>query len=271
MLLLASPVFGVTYTVCVADEPTCDYGDIGEVNAVDFADGDIIQFNKGETFDDATLTLGAVTNPATKTITLQSYGAGTLPWIKGAGTQGGIYINNNNQDGLSISIKNLNVDGQHFSADWAAIYLYDLHDITIDGVEADGSVDGTYERAAIFIQNATGSIEVKNCTIEHWGPDTLWDTPPTPSGLADHNGLFIHGVNGSGETISIHDNTIQEVEGDGIQLEDVRASGGTIIYNNTLWNGGENNLDIKGCYNQSVESFFEFDRGSHFNNHRFGN
>jgi len=227
---------------------------IAQVNAVDFADGDIIKFEKSDTFDDASITLAAVTNPATKTITIQAYGAGDLPWIKGAGTQGGIFINNNNQDGLSISLKDLNLDGQHFTADWAAIHLYDLKDITIDNIEADGSVgyvEGEQSRA-ISITNPTGDVEIKNCTIEHWGPDTLWDTPPTPSGAVDHEGIFIHGAITAGKTVSIHNNTIREIEGDGIQLEDVRASGGTIIYLNTLWNSGENNLDIKGCYYVSV-------------------
>ena len=227
---------------------------IAKVNTVDFADGDIIQFEKSDTFDDASITLAAVTNPATKTITIQAYGAGDLPWIKGAGTQGGIFINNNNQDGLSISLKDLNFDGQHFTADWAAIYLYDLKDITIDNIEADGSVgyvEGEQSRA-ISIKNPIGDVEIKNCTIEHWGPDTLWDTPQTPSGAVDHEGIFLQGAVTAGKTVSIHDNTIREIEGDGIQLENVRASGGTTIYLNTLWNGGENNLDIKGCSDVKV-------------------
>ena len=74
---------------------------INKVNSVNFADGDIIQFKRGQTFDDAVLTLGGVTNPTTKTITLQAYGIGTLPWLGGT-VHRAIYIDDDNQDGLSL-------------------------------------------------------------------------------------------------------------------------------------------------------------------------
>ena len=254
-LFIVPSVHAVTYTVCAAGAPTCDYADIGDINAVDFADGDVIQFNKGETFNDAYLTLSSVTSPTTKTITLESYGEGTLPWLGGTAHMS-IYINNNNQDGLSLIIKNLRFDSQEgegtTTADsYAKVELRDLKNINIEGCTMDGSVDWVSDqRRGINIKNSTGNIEIKDCTIQYWGgDDNLWDPSPTPTGTTrDGGGISI--ITKAQGTLSIHNNTITGVESDCIIFEGV--DGTTTVYNNTLWNGGENSLDIKGSNNVSV-------------------
>ena len=102
---------------------------IGKVNTVNFADGDIIYFDKGDTFDDTPLTFGAVTNPSTKTITVDAYGTGALPWLGGTANNA-IYVNNNNQDLLSLVINNIKIDSQE-PAGYPKIYLRDVQNVTI--------------------------------------------------------------------------------------------------------------------------------------------
>ena len=256
LLFISVPAYSATYTVCAADEPTCDFGDIGEVNAVDFADGDIIQFNKGETFDDAIITFAAITNPTTKTITIQAYGAGTLPWLGGTAHRS-IYINNNNQDGLSLVLKDLRFDSQEgegsYTGDsWPKIYLVDLENITIDNVNGDGSVDWVSDqKRALQINNSTGNVEIKNCTIQYWGgDDSLWAGSPTPTYTGrDASGIGV--ITKNTGTLSIHDNTVIGVESDCIIMEHVNTTS-TVIYNNYLWNGGENSVDNKDSSNVEV-------------------
>jgi len=259
-MLLITPVFSATYYIKnggnngkngLSDANA--WRTIGKVNSVNFADGDIIQFNLGDTFDDANLTLRAVTNAINKTITIQDYGAGDLPWVCG-NTR---YISIDTA-GLSVVIKNINIDGQE-NGSQHKIFLKDLKDITLDNIEADGRVGyntnctpdvDCAECRPIWIQDSTGDVEIKNCTIEYWGGDEdLWGTPATPAYTeGDRAGISI--VMKDSGTLSIHDNTIRNIESDCIIMEYVEGT--TTIYNNTLWNGGENSVDIKASRNVSV-------------------
>jgi len=248
----ATPGTGTSDTCSnAADDP---FQTIAAVNGVNFADGDIISFEKGDTFNDADLTLNAIADPTTKTVTITSHGAGNLPWIGGNTRK--TLINN---VGLSIVIQNVNMDGQE-SESYYKLILDDLKDITIDNLEMDGSVGYTTactpdtdcaEVSAIHIVNSTGAVEIKNSTIENWGGDEdLW-VIPSPAGIGvDRWGLAIDGKTAG--TLSIHDNTITNVESDCIVLQNVTIAG-TEIYDNTLWNGGENSLDIK--YSSHVSAY----------------
>ena len=57
---------------------------ISKINSFNFADGDIIQFNRGDTFSDTYLYLTNTTTATAKTITIQDYGTGDLPWVGGS-------------------------------------------------------------------------------------------------------------------------------------------------------------------------------------------
>ena len=221
---------------------------VAKVNTIDFADGDEIHFNKGDTFDDANLTFAGIdTNPTTKTITIDAYGAGALPWV-GGGTKI-IFINDDAQDGLSFVINNIKIDGQE-GADWANIYIVDATNVTIDGVTGDGSINWVSDQqSAIKIIGHTGALEIKYCTILGFGGgDGLWDTPPLNVGTVDRGSLHVLDA-GAAATTSIHDNDFQNIGSDGVIVEE---SHNVTIYDNTIWNCGENSIDLKGVHNATV-------------------
>lgn len=252
-ILLITPAYSATYYVKSGGSDAADglsdgnaWANLAKVNSFNFADGDVIQFKRGGTYNDAILTLDALTSPSSKTITIKDYSSGNLPVIGGNSYH--IHIDN---VGLSIVIQNINVDGQEFPDNYAAIWLENLADITIDNIEADGSVGWVSRyRNAIFIKEATGNVEIKNCTIQYWGGGSkLWGSPATPTGTyVDRSSIFLS--NQTSGSVAIHDNTISNIEADGIQMEKVRVT--TNIYDNTIRNCGENSIDIKGCINTSV-------------------
>jgi len=245
--LIINPAFSATYYVKNGGNNSADglsdgnaWATIGQVNSVNFANGDIVSYNKGDTFDDANLTFAAITNPTTKTITITSYGTGALPWI--GGDKKTIYINNNNQDGLSLVIENIKIDSQEGSG-YPKIYLVDVKNVTIDGVTGDGSVNWVSNHMSAILMDRPGVVEVKNCTLSNWGGGSeLWDTPAIPTGTGlDRWGIGSTGASGS---ISIHDNDIQNIESDGVVIQD---GINVTVYDNYIWNCGENSADIKGC------------------------
>lgn len=247
---------GATYSVCASG---CNYANIAAVNAVNFASGDIIEFEKGETFTDADLTLAGIASPSGKTITVQAGGTGALPIIGLNSTYIRIALT-----GINITFKDLNIDGQDFGDDGylgrPKLDILNPANVTLDNIEADGSVgyntactpdSDCNEHRGIWISGSTGTVEIKNCTIENWGGDEdIWLIPKPAYTGADRSCLSITVI--SSGYFSVHDNTITNCESDGIILEDIQSASTSSIYNNTIWNGGENSIDIKGSKNINV-------------------
>lgn len=158
---------------------------------------------------------------------------------------------------ITIIIEDIQIVDQDYYIDTnvCAIMFRGPTGVTIDGVLGDGEVNTTTDSPTaiyngfIAIDYPSGNIEIKNSTIQYWGPPCLWASPEVPSGgesytHVDLNGIFIK-CDTAAITISIHDNTIKNVDGDGIQVEHVNDGGQTSIYNNTIYNCGENAIDWK--------------------------
>lgn len=207
---------------------------VGKVNSVDFADHDNVYFKRTHKFEDATLTLAAITNASSKEITIDAYDTGKRPWISGVST-GRINIDPN---GLSITMNNIIADGQNLSSDIGAIRLFNMGGITLYNVKADGSWNHTNNTSALRIKSTTGNIEIDSCHFENWGDYT------GSRGGTDREALYLGFSTTAGTTVYIHDSTFMETEGDAIQMENMRA-GNIQISGNTIWNGGENQLDLK--------------------------
>lgn len=262
ILLYTSQGWAATFTVGTTCVGGCDYANITAVNADDFDDADILEFQCGESYTDTSLKFTGVTSRSGKTITIQDScsGVGTLPII-GGNTRNSIYMPT--AGGLGLVIKNIDISGQDYNTstnDWPKIYIVGAGAITIDGVIGDGSTgyNGPYDyyKKPISISSTTGNIEIKNCTLQKWGDSDNWATPATPKRPSpsspynqDYNGITI--VSSSPSQISIHDNTIHSLEADGIALENSAPTTG-LIYSNTIYNCGENSVDIKASQNFSI-------------------
>jgi len=230
--------------------------------ATGFASGDTINFNRGDTWtsdetlgnDGSSIAWGTING-----LTIQAYGTGDKPWLNG-NTQRPISITAGPITNLTI--KDIDVSG----GDWlsgttfdANIRLANVSGIVIDGVDFNGHTGATDNgpAGAIYITDyGTGNLEIENCTIQNvigiggtlgeWGEGV------------DACGMFI-GSKTSG-TISIHDNIVHDVESDCIQFYGAETT--TNIYNNTMYNFGENALDFKGSYNTTIYNN-EFYRGTY--------
>ena len=253
ILLLASPAFGATYYVdadAADDTGTGLVGDpwktINKVNSVNFANDDIIQFERSDTFNDETLTLDA-TSATRSGIIVQAYGAGDKPRIDGNSIQP-IYINHAL---VNLTLKDLDVSGSNFvmSSDSSIVKIENVNGLIIDGVDRNGwtGTNGTYSRSnAIGLSRVAGDIEIKNCTLQNGMKDTFANTL-SAWGTSDCVGIILWYagdayVKTSG-TVSIHDNIIHDFYSDCIHLGGVHTT--TNIYDNELYNFGENGLDIK--------------------------
>jgi parallel beta helix pectate lyase-like protein len=240
--------YSATYDVGVGG----DYTTIAQVNAVAFDSGDIIQFNKGETFNDASLTLAGMIPTAGKNITIQAYGAGANPIFNGND------IRPIDLSGFAnVTITDIDIHGFNDCGS-ACVKIRDLTgDLLIDGVDLDGTPTDVATSGTDFINiNGDGSldvnIEVKNCVIDSLMLDTFANTV-TSWAKIDSVAIMLWfpdtDNNKTAGTVKIHDNTISNIYTDAIHLAGVRTHGdgtyGTEIYNNTISNCGEGTLDLK--------------------------
>lgn len=240
---------------------------IGKLNGYDFADGDVIYFNKGDTWDDAILTFAAITGSG-KEITVDSYGTGAKPIFDGNAVQP-MRITNTSLD--TINVQNIQVVGldfvhwtEPFPAGYGHIWIDNIDNILLDSVDFNGHTGTSSYRYKDFFfatnePEAGGSIEVKNCTLTNLRPNddpTQWDGGGAYS--EDWNGLgdsiFVHIGRQSTSTlmtsgtVSIHDNTMTNTWADGIHLKNIQVPAVTnLIYNNTITGYGENAIDLKDC------------------------
>lgn len=280
-ILFAVPAWSATYYIdadAADDTGTGAVGDpwktIGKVNSVNFANGDVVVFQAGDTFSDATLTLAAVTSGSSKFLTLRGSVAGDSfggkdvdvdgrPWIGGASKKS-VYVAGAPGNGrylLGLTLKDLKFDGQDF--DYATkTYKVELDysgAVTVDGCVGDGSVGWNGGATAIGkicvgLLNPRGAYEIKNNTFSYWGPPALWGSPELPETTYNAGDCHAFGMaGGSGSyNASIHDNTFKNCQADGIQLNGEHTTGSLNIYNNTIWNCGENSIDVKGSLNVHV-------------------
>ncbi len=216
---------------------------IGQVNdyAVSprFADGDTIKFKCGDTFDDETLG-----SPMADNITYESYGTGDKPLFDGDVIQP-VFISD--ADIKNLTIKNIDISGQDFCDPKSSnIYISSVRGISIDGVIGNGHRNGNNTaqagNTAIILSGCYGMIEIKNCNLYNWGPDTL------PSLGADCMGIAL--TNTISGTYNIHDNTVYNVNADAYYFGANTAPGK--LYDNTGYNCGENCVDIKSSSNLQI-------------------
>jgi len=220
--------------------------------ATGFASGDTINLKCGSTwtsdeglgYDDAAIQWGTING-----LTIQSYGTGNKPILDG-NTQRAIFIDGDNgtvdhQVLLSnLVIQNIDIKGEDFDADTSmqCIFICYVNGVHIDNVDGNGHTDATnyYSKDALVLSPISGTIEIENCNFQDYGPEVI----PTNPGNPDACGIVVGNMTSG--SISIHDNIVYGVNGDCIQIVACTVADHE-IYNNTLYNAGENSIDSKGC------------------------
>jgi len=272
-VLITSYSWGATYYLSLGGNDSDGsswanaYNHLADLNnAITWGDGDIVNIRPGDKFEDVTaITLDyAGQNLSGMTITIQGLEAGSGKTFVGDG-----YPVINDQllvieSGLSLVLKDFKIDSQEFTntlyingvsqGKWRGkIYVSNVANVTIDNVDGDGSVDWVNAwSSAIYINNASGNVEVKNCDLLYWGGGSgLWAGSPTVTGTgADLDALTINVMSNGASTLSIHDNNITGSDSDCLKFEKLNPSS-VLVYDNTLWNCGENSVDMKGSNNIS--------------------
>lgn len=212
---------------------------ISKINRFNFSNGDVVKLRRDDSWSDATLHLAN----GSDNMTIEDYGSGHKPLLDGDLKQP-IYISK----ALSnLTIRNLDVSGQDFLYKKEYnIRIHGVNEITIDGIDMNGHKGGNTEnqegKSFLYLYKTTGTVTVKNCTVYNLGPDNVLDDE------RDIMGIVIHEVTSG--SINIHNNTIHTVGGDGIHayLSTVTQN----IYSNTLYNFGEQAIDIKGSSNMAI-------------------
>ena len=270
---LACDVEGRVCPECSAPITSCDYfvrnggnnvldgrseanawATISYVNLQNFADGDVICLKRGSTFTDATLTLDS-TSVGRSGIVVQDYGVGNKPWINGNSVQP-ILINHALVD---LTLKNIDISGSD-AVGFSRCQLKDINGLTIDGLDYNGHTgSSSYVRStAITVSYVDGDIEIKNCHIQNVMKDTWGNTTSAWGSLDAHAIIFwyVDDAKVSG-IINVHDNIIHDIYSDCAQTTCVQTT--CNIYNNQLYNFGENAVDHKkgryiNVYNNSISS-----------------
>jgi len=165
---------------------------------------------------------------------------------------------------ITVTIEDIQIVDQDYytNAKVYAIVLRGVTGATIDGILGDGEVNTStdsptaYYNGCLGIDYSTGNIEIKNSTIQYWGPPCLWAATEVPSGGQAYTHADCAGISMTRDsasiTVSIHNNTIKNVDGDGIQVEHIDSGGQSSIYDNTIYNCGENAIDWKYSDNLDV-------------------
>jgi len=231
---------------------------VAAVNAMTLGGVVVINLRPGDTFSDATLDLDSTTDAISsltvrgldgdgKTITSDG-----LPILSAASHQP---INFNSSPAIAaLTLKDFKITDQDFSTGTLSqlIMLDGIGSFTIDNVDIDGLGDGggssaTYGQTGIKVQNATGNGEIKNCTIENLGPDTM----PANVDSNGTRGIELVGI-ADGKVVSIHDNNINDINGRNIEVKNWSGTGSAFIYDNDLSDGGEALLGVIATNNVSI-------------------
>ncbi len=220
---------------------------VGKVNGFSFSNGDIVLFKRGETFDDDGIYL---TSTMVDSFTIGAYGSGDRPWIDGNANQP-IYIQPSSQKS-DLTIENIDISGQGWQSTQSSnIQIYNIEGIHIDNVYGNGHKDWsgtTQPKRAIDIRwSCGGAIEIENCELFNWGPSTM---PTYGPAYNDTICVLSYGPHPAGTTFSAHDNLIHDINADAFNTygDDTATYE---VYDNTLYNCGEEVIDIKGCSNVS--------------------
>lgn len=247
LLLHATNVYGSVYYVKnTGNDEASGLSDaeawrtIKKVNQYQFVSGDIVCFKRGSVFRDAT-----VTSPDVNDFTFQDYGTGPKPLLDGDAIQPisikpESTINN-------LTIINIDIGGQDWSfGKESNLYVSNVHGLTIDGIVGNGHKDGNTSlgKTAITINHCSGSVIVKNCELFNFGPTTLLN------GNIDFMGIAI--INQIYGNYTIQNNKIFNVGSDAIHIYKCTAFGS--LESNTIYNSGENCIDIKGSSNLQIEN-----------------
>ena len=247
-LVCASWVEGATYYIKNGGNDALDglsdanaWETIGKISATSFSNGDIIQLKRGSVFSDDTLELITGNN-----ITIQDYDTGAKPFINGDVVMP-IWIHPASTIS-NLTIKNIDISGQ----DWQLtkdnnLQINNVSGVTIDGVIGDGHYGGNTSegKTAIYISDdCNGDIVVTNCTLYNWGPTNIL------TGEIDLMGIVIEEQTAG--TYTIANNTIHDIAADGVHLVDATVTG--VVSGNTIYNCGENGIDVKGSSNVTIIS-----------------
>ncbi|SLM28691.1 exported hypothetical protein [Desulfamplus magnetovallimortis] len=211
---------------------------IDKVNSFEFSAGDVVLFNRGDTFFDKLLLIKNLEN-----FTIADYGEGEKPLFDGNKIQP-ILIS----DSKNVTVRNIDISGQEWKMDKGSnLYFKNVESLIIDGVYGNGHTikgKGKSEgKTAITINACSGIIEIKNCELLNWGP---YDLPKTDTN--DFMGIALYKME-SGE-YSIHNNKIYNINADCIQVYLTKEKG--TIYKNVLYNAGEDSIDVKGSENVEI-------------------
>jgi len=266
LLLLPSWAWAVTYYVDATDGSDVAAGtstetawqtiekinDYAEVTG--FANGDTIKFQREETWTgDETLGYDASAHFidfGIAGLTFEDYGSGALPFFDGDSQQP---INIRDDTLSNLTIKNIDVSGQGWQVGKSTnVFIREVSGVVIDGLYLNGHVGSDYNGKNGITLGAlpdgedelgcSGTVEIKNCTVFNLGPETI------PSVVLDFVGLVV--IDQNSGTLSIHDNTVHTINDDGIQLYHNLAA--TTLYDNDLYNCGEQPIDIKSSSNITV-------------------
>ena len=156
------------------------------------------------------------------------------------------------EDVTDLTIKNINLIGNGTTSDPMVVKIYALGNVTIDNCTIDGNNGGTgniseSNQGCVVINHTTGNVTVTDNTIRNCWED---QTPELGAGL-DFAGILIWMNMGSPPekstgTHTISGNTIYNVNSDGIHIAGVQNSTNrTQVFDNTIYNFGEQALDIK--------------------------
>lgn len=236
------------------------WASIKKVNSFHFSNGDTLCLKRGSVFTDETLK-----SPDVDNFTIKDYGTGKKPRIDGN------YIKpidiNPKRKIKRLTIKNIDISGSNWTDKKdTALTVINADGLIIDGIYGDGHRDGgKCGKNAIFIggitfeNTCTGSIEIRNCELVNYGPEAI-----LTKGI-DFMGILLGRIS-SGD-ISVHNNVIHDVTADCMQI--FQSTAEIHIFENTLYNAGENSIDIKSSSNVKIsdnklyrESGFMGDGGS---------
>jgi hypothetical protein len=249
ILIVTQPCLAATYYVSNAGNDSnagtstgAPWLTVAKVNGFTFSDGDSVLFNRGDTFDDATL----IPTGLNDNMTIGAYGTGDKPWFDG-NTNKPIEIN---QRISNLTVQNLDISGMGWQATKNSNAEFeDIENLTIDGIDCNGvkGWDGVGEAMNVFTiwHGNHGTITVKNCTLENIDEVPLFSQTET-----DYIGISMLFESRPDTVMNIHDNTIFKIGADGVQI--YRSTIPVNIYDNVIHTCGENSVDIKGADNVNV-------------------
>lgn len=193
----------------------------------------------------------------TTNLIVTSYGAGANPIINGETMQLiHLWDYSTGFNDISLNISNIFILGGATASGGKAIWLGGIGaggNVVIDNVDGngrgDGDIDITKTYHTIFTRSVDAPIEIKNCDLVGFGPHTnpTWDAKDTLEIMLTWNATDTNATSPS--YIRIHHNNLGEVGSDCIQIAGFSATGGSNrvdIDNNTLYDFGENAIDLKG-------------------------